>query len=143
MEEALKEAEIAFNKNEVPVGAVISFKDKIIARSHNQVEENKSATEHAEVKVINEASKYLNDWRLKDCTLCVTLEPCSMCLGAIRLSRISNLIFGAKDPSMGACGSVHDFSLDPKLGKPPRVISEFQSEKSTALLKNFFSQIRK
>ena len=103
---ALKEAEKAFKKNEVPVGCVIVKDDKVIARAHNLRQTKKSVLGHAEILAIEKASKKLNSWILEDCTIYVTLEPCPMCAGTILQSRIKKLVFAAQEPKFGACGSV-------------------------------------
>lgn len=105
MEYALKEAEKAYNKEELPVGAVIVFENRIIAKGHNQVETLKDPTAHAEILAITSAATYLSSKALLGCTLYVTLEPCSMCAGAIVLAKLENLYFGAYDNKAGACGS--------------------------------------
>ena len=138
MREALKEAKKAFFKNEVPVGAVIAYQEKIIARAHNKVENNKKVTQHAEILVIEKASRKLQDWRLQDCILCVTLEPCTMCMGAIKLARIPTLIIGAGDSEKGACGTLFDLSLDKRLGTVQKVISGVLKEECSGILKEFF-----
>ena len=106
MKEALKEAVKAYNKGEIPVGAVIVKDDKIIARAHNQKEEKKDTTKHAEILAIQKASKKLEAWRLQDCEMYVTLEPCSMCAGALIQARVKKVIIGTMDEKTGACGSV-------------------------------------
>ncbi len=105
MKEALKEAEKAYKKLEVPVGAVIVKDGKIIAKAYNQKEEKKSPTKHAEIIAIEKACKKLDNWRLNGCEMFVTLEPCPMCAGAIINSRIDKLYIGAKEEKSGACGS--------------------------------------
>ena len=105
MKEALKEAEKAYKKLEVPVGAVIVKDDKIIARAHNKKEEKNSPIMHAEIIAIEKACKRINNWRLTGCKMYVTLEPCPMCAGALVNSRIDKIYIGAKDPKTGACGS--------------------------------------
>ncbi|RMG41050.1 MAG: nucleoside deaminase [Candidatus Dadabacteria bacterium] len=143
MKEALKEAQLAFLSGEVPVGAVVAFRGEIIARAHNRVEELGMACAHAEMLAIEDASRELGNWRLSDCVLCVTLEPCSMCIGAIRLARIPLIVYGARDERLGACGSLYDLSLDPRLGSPPRVISGVQHDECVNLMKEFFKEQRK
>jgi tRNA(adenine34) deaminase len=143
MQEALAEAATAAKHNEVPVGAVIAHGDKIIGRGHNTTETDKTVIAHAEIHAINAATKVLDNWRLAECVLCVTLEPCTMCLGAIRLARIPTLIFGAGDSKQGAVGSLYDLSQDPRLGTVPRVISNVRALECEALLQIFFSMRRK
>ena len=106
MSEALKEAQRAFGEDEVPVGAVVVYKGKIIARGYNQVERLKDPTAHAEMLALTSATNYLGKKWLSEASIYVTIEPCSMCAGALVLARIKNLIYGADDPKTGACGSV-------------------------------------
>ncbi len=142
MEEALKEAHKAFLLDEVPVGAIITYKGEIIARGHNQREEDRDPTAHAELLAIQRASQVLGGWRLTGCSLYVTLEPCSMCAGALILARIENLIFGTTDPKAGACGSVLDLVRHPALNHRLRVRGGVLEKESKELLKKFFSRLR-
>ena len=142
MDLALAEAAIALHEGEVPVGAIVASADAILARDHNRIEQRRDATAHAELLAIQAASSAKKNWRLEDCVLCVTLEPCTMCTGAIKQSRIPVVVFGAQDPRLGACGSLYDLSQDPRNGPVPRVISGVQGEKCLALLKEFFRKIR-
>lgn len=135
-----KEAAI---KREVPIGAVLVLDSKIIAKSYNLVETTPSALEHAELRVIKEASTTLNKWRLTDCTLYITLEPCLMCAAAIRLARIPRIVFGAPDIRMGGFGSLLDINQHTIFGKPPEVTSGVMAEESAKLLKDFFKERRK
>ena len=143
MKEALKEAKKAYDKLEIPVGAVIVRDNKIIARAHNLKELKQDTTKHAEILAIKKASKKLNNWRLTDCEIYVTLEPCPMCAGAIINSRIKKVYIGAIDLKTGACGSKlnllqdYDFetSVESELG---RLEEECQS-----MLKDFFKELRK
>ena len=112
MEEALVEAKKAAAMGEVPVGAVIVQNDQIIARGHNRTETDRDPTAHAEMIAIRQAAKTLGGWRLPNCTMYVTLEPCSMCAGAIVWSRIERLVIGTEDPKAGACGSVFNIPQD-------------------------------
>jgi tRNA(adenine34) deaminase len=143
MKQALLEAKKASSSDEVPVGAVISHNSQIIGRGHNQTETSASVVHHAEMIAIQQASKHLQNWRLNECVLCVTLEPCTMCLGAIRLARIPVVVFGAGDSRQGAAGSLYDLSKDPRLGETPRVISGICSTECTSLLKEFFKGKRR
>ena len=142
MKEALKEAKKAAEKLEVPVGAVVVYKNEIIARGRNRREFSKNALFHAEIEAINNACKKLNSWRLIDCTLYVTLEPCPMCTGAIINSRISEVVYGAKDPKAGSCESVINlFSLP--YNHKPKVTSGILKEECSGILSDFFKKLRK
>ncbi len=142
MREALKEAQKAFEEDEVPVGAVIVYKSKIIARGHNQVERLKDPTAHAEMLALTSASAYLNAKWLNDVSVYVTIEPCSMCAGAFVLARIKKIIYGADDPKTGACGSVVDIVNNKKLNHRIDVKKGILKEECGALLKDFFKKKR-
>lgn len=142
MAEALKEARKAFEEDEVPVGAVIVYKGRIIARGRNQVERLKDPTAHAEIIALTSAANYLNSKWLKGASLYVTIEPCSMCAGALVLSRVKNLCFGAKDPKTGACGSVLNIVNHKKLNHRISVKKCVLEEESASLLKEFFKRKR-
>lgn len=143
MKIALKEAQKAKELDEVPIGAVIVLNGKVIAKAHNLREKNQSATAHAEVLAINKACKKLNSWRLNDCVLYVTLEPCTMCVGASILSRVDGIVYGAKDPKGGSLGSLYDISLIKGFNHYPWTVSGVCEEESAALLKDFFKNKRK
>lgn len=141
MKEALKEAKLAYDKLEVPVGCVIVKDDKIIARAHNLRETEKNVLFHAETLCISRACEALGRWRLADCDLYCTLEPCAMCSGAIIQSRIRHLYFGAKDPKTGAAGSKLDmFKVD--FNHEVIVTSGVNEEESTKIIKDFFKMLR-
>ncbi|MCG0275939.1 MAG: tRNA adenosine(34) deaminase TadA [Thermosediminibacteraceae bacterium] len=142
MREALKEAQKAFEKDEVPIGAVIAKDSRIIARAHNLRELAQDATAHAEVLAIRAACEVLGSWRLTGCSLYVTLEPCPMCAGAIILARLDRVVFGAWDPKAGAAGSVVDLFGIEKFNHHPEVISGVLAEECGTLLKEFFRQKR-
>jgi tRNA(adenine34) deaminase len=142
MHEALKEAKIAFEKDEVPVGCVITYKNRIISRAHNQVELLHDPTAHAEMIAITQATNLLNSKWLQDCSLYVTIEPCSMCAGALVLARINNIYFGAKDPKTGACGSVINIASNKKLNHRIKVKSGILEKECSLLLKDFFKKKR-
>ena len=142
MQAALVEAAIAAEQGEVPVGAIVSDGKEIVSRAHNIVEANHDPAGHAEVLALRKAAEKLGDWRLNDLILCVTLEPCTMCLGAIKQTRISTIVFGAHDAERGACGSLYDLSLDSRVGPVPRVISGIREDESVALLQKFFKAKR-
>jgi len=140
---AMDQARIAYTLGEVPIGAVIVKDDEVIACSYNQTEQLQNPTGHAELLVIESASKKLKTRRLLDCTLYVTLEPCAMCAGAIQHARISRLVYGAADPKTGACGSVVDLFANRQLAPHTSVTSGVLAEQSSALLRGFFAQRRK
>lgn len=142
MSAAIKEAEEACKKNEVPVGAVIVKKDVIIARAHNQVEMLQDPTAHAEIIAIGAAANNLGSWRLKGCTLYVTLEPCPMCAGAIVLSRLDRIVFGCFDQKMGACSTLYNIVQDERLNHRVEIISGILEEDSRILLREFFAKKR-
>ncbi len=143
MDEALREAILASEAGDVPIGAVIAKGSNIIARAHNQIELNHDATAHAEILAIQRASTELGDWRLTDAILCVTLEPCPMCAAAIRQSRLGTVLFGSYDPVRGGMGSLFDLSLDTRLGSPlPRVISGIKEKECRTILQDFFKSKR-
>ena len=143
MKQALKEAEKAYKKLEVPVGAVIVKDGKIIARGYNQKENKKDTTKHAEIIAIQEASKKLGSWRLIDCEMYVTLEPCSMCAGAIINSRIKKIYIGTKDEKTGAVGSVLNLLEDYKFNHKVEIESGIMQKECEKILKDFFKELRK
>jgi len=143
MQAALKEAQQAFQEEEVPVGAVIVHQGKIIARGHNQVERLKDPTAHAEIIAITSAANYLGTKWLNQASLYVTIEPCSMCAGALVLARIKNLYFGASDPKTGACGSVINIVNHKKLNHRIKVTTGIFQTECSSLLKDFFKKKRK
>ena len=142
MKEALKEAKKAFQKNEIPVGCVIVYNDKIIARGHNLRQTKKSVLGHAEIIAIQKANKKLNAWILDECTMYVTLEPCAMCAGAILQSRIKRLVFGAYEPKHGACGSIINLLDNNEFNHQVEITSNVLENESCAILKNFFQILR-
>ncbi len=135
---ALQEAENAFQNNEVPIGAVVVHKNKIIGRGYNQTEMLKDSTAHAEMLAITAASNHLQTKFLDDCDLYVTVEPCLMCSGAILLSRIKNLYFGTFEPKFGACGSLFNVIDSDKYNHRVNVFSGIYAEESKNLLEQFF-----
>ena len=141
MKEALKLAQEAFDDGEVPVGCVIVRGEEIVGRGRNRREKDKSALAHAEVEAISEACRNLGGWRLWECTLYVTLEPCPMCAGAIINARIPRVVYGASDQKFGAVGSVCSlFSMD--FNHHPRVESGIREEEAAALMTEFFRNLR-
>ena len=143
MKIALKEAEKAFDEGEVPVGAIVVRSNHIIGKGHNQVEQLKDATAHAEMIAITAAANFLRDWRLEDCNLYVTKEPCAMCAGAIINSRIKTLIFGCYDEDSGCCGSLYQICHDPRLPHRTAVKGGILEDDCLSLLVSFFKSKRK
>ena len=143
MKEALKEAKKAYDKLEVPVGAIIVKDGKIIARAHNLKETKFDTTNHAEIIAIQKASKKLKSWRLLDCEMYVTLEPCSMCAGAIINSRIKKVYIGANDEKTGAVGSVLNLFEDYKFNHNVEFEKGILKEDCENILKDFFKNLRK
>lgn len=142
MQEALRQARIAFDAEEVPVGAVIVQDKRIIARAYNQVELLKDATAHAEMLAITQAAHALGDWRLAEATLFVTKEPCPMCAGAITLSRIKRIVFGARDERAGGAGTVFAITSAKGLNHTVAVTAGVKELESRQLLQDFFRQRR-
>ena len=169
MEQALDEARQAKAEGEVPIGAVLAMPVverplveqerssnlpesifhqngigfEVIARAHNRVERQRDATAHAEIEVLKKASSVLGKWRLGEAILCVTLEPCVMCVGAIRLARVGCVAFGASDSRMGGMGTVADFAMESRLGPAPEVVKGVREEECRSLLKEFFKELRR
>lgn len=141
MKIAINEAKKAYTKNEVPIGACIVYDGMVIARGHNLRETKNISTMHAEIVTINKACKKLNTWKLEDCTLYVTLEPCIMCAGAIIQSRIKKVVYGAKDNRFGAFGSYIDVPKY-KFNHEVEIISGVMEEECSNLIKNFFKELR-
>jgi len=140
--EALRQAQKACTVGEVPVGAVVVREDKIIARAHNQVELLKDATAHAEMLVLTQAEAAVGDWRLIDCDLYVTKEPCAMCAGALVHTRIRRVIFGCADPAAGAAGSVVNLLQMPGFNHQCQITSGVLQKECAAILQDFFRKRR-
>lgn len=143
MQIALQQAQLAAELGEVPVGAVIVKDQQIIAVAHNQPIALHDPSAHAEIQAMRLAAKILGNYRLTDCTLYVTLEPCAMCAGAIQHARLAHLVYGASDPKTGACGSVVDLMADKKLNHHTQVLAGVMASECGALLSDFFKQRRK
>jgi len=143
MQAALREAIAAADADEVPVGCVIVHEGLIVGRGRNQTEALQDATAHAEIVAIGAASNALGTWRLHECTLYVTLEPCAMCAGAIILARLGRLVYGAPDPKAGACGSVLDVIHERRLNHRVEVTEGVLAEECGALLREFFARKRR
>ena len=139
MGEALRQAAKADEAGEVPVGAVIVREGKIIARAYNQVELLKDATAHAEMLALTQAEEFTGDWRLNDCTLYVTKEPCPMCAGAMVHARLARVVFGASDPKAGAAGSAMNLLQFPTLNHRCEITRGAREPECRALLQNFFA----
>ena len=142
MLEAMKEAEKAFAEGEVPVGAALYHGNTLLWADHNRREAQKDPTAHAEMLCLRNGAAKLGDWRLKDCTLYVTLEPCPMCSGALLMSRLGRCVFGAADPEAGCCGSIYDLPADPLLHGHTVWEQSDSGEECRELLNRFFSERR-
>lgn len=142
MSEALRQAQQAYKAGEVPVGAVVERSGKIIARAWNQVELLKDATAHAEMLALTKAEAVVGDWRLTDCTLYVTKEPCPMCAGAIVHTRLRRVVYGAADPKAGAAGSALNLLQFPSFNHKCEVTGKIMEEQCRALLRRFFAEQR-
>ncbi len=142
MELAFREAQAAFEETEVPIGAVVVINGQVYGRGHNRTEALKDATAHAEMIAITSATEKLGDWRLEDAVLYCTIEPCAMCAGAAVLSRIKTIVYGAKDPRFGACGSLFDIPTDIRLNHRIEIIPGVMEQEAIDLMQLFFRQVR-
>lgn len=142
MHEALAEARLAFDEQEVPVGAVIVHQERVIARAHNQREALHDPTAHAEMIAITQAAEALSAWRLLDCTLYVTLEPCPMCAGAIVQARLPTVVYGTTDPKAGACHTLYQIASDSRLNHQAAVFGGVLADDCRTILQEFFLQQR-
>ena len=142
MYEALMEAAAAEELAEVPIGAVVVHNGQVIGRGHNLRETSNDPTTHAEMIAIREAAAHLGSWRLLDCTLYVTLEPCVMCMGAIILARIPELVYGCRDPRAGAVGSIYNFADDDRFNHRVRVREGVLQQECSCQLSGFFRRLR-
>jgi tRNA(adenine34) deaminase len=143
MKEALKEAQKAYDENEVPIGAVAVFKNQIIGRGHNQTEQLQDPTAHAEIIAITAAANALSSWRLTDVEIYTTVEPCVMCAGALVLARVKKIIFGIRDEKFGGCGSVFNIVSEKKLNHQIEIEQGLLKEQAIGLMKKFFEKKRK
>jgi tRNA(adenine34) deaminase len=143
MDEAIAEAELAAAHGDVPIGAVVVTDGEVIARGRNRREVDTDPTAHAEILALREAARTLGTWRLEGCTLYVTLEPCTMCAGALVLARLDRLVFGADDPKAGAVGALYDIPRDPRLNHQVEVVRGVRSERCSELLRSFFAARRR
>ncbi len=139
---ALEQARAALAHGDVPVGAVVLLDGNIIAARHNEREQLQDPTAHAEVLALRDASEVLGRWRLEDCTLVVTLEPCVMCAGALLSARIGKLVYGAANFESGATASLYNVTSDPRLGHNPPVVHGLLADESSELLRSFFAELR-
>lgn len=142
MKEAIKQARKAAKIDEVPIGCVIVYEDRIIARGYNRRNTDKSTLAHAEISAIKKASKVIGDWRLEDCTLYVTLEPCQMCAGAIVQARIPRVVIGTMNAKAGCAGSVYNLLQEPRFNHQVEVIYDVLREECTDMLTSFFIRLR-
>lgn len=143
MREAIIEAEKAEQLGEVPIGAVVVYRGQVIGRGHNLRETNRQPTAHAEMMAIEQASRHLGAWRLLDCQLYVTLEPCPMCAGAIIQARMAQMIYGAPDPKAGCAGTLMNLLQEERFNHQTSVISGVLADTCSEMLSNFFRQLRR
>ncbi len=143
MKEALKQAKKAYNLCEAPIGCVIVYEDKIIARGYNRRNTDKSTLAHAEILAIKKASKYMGDWRLEDCTMYITLEPCQMCAGAIVQSRMKRVVVGAMNKKAGCAGSVINLLDMKEFNHQVELTTGVMEEECSVLISGFFKKLRK
>ena len=142
MRAAIDEACAALEAGDVPVGAVVVHRGRIIGRGHNERERLQDPTAHAEILALTAAAANMGSWRLLECTLYVTLEPCVMCAGAVVHARMDRLVFGAADPKAGACGSIYNITADPRLNHQVRTVGGVLEEACADVLRSFFKQQR-
>ena len=143
MREALKQAKKAAKIGDTPIGCVIVYDGAIIARGYNRRNKDKNTLAHAEITAIRRATKVIGDWRLEGCTIYVTLEPCSMCAGAMVLARVSRLVIGTMDPKAGACGSVRNIAADDRLNHRIEITVGVLEEVCSSQLRDFFREKRR
>jgi tRNA(adenine34) deaminase len=140
---ALEEAELALKEGEVPIGAVIVHGERVVGRAHNQREQLRDPTAHAEMIAITQAASALGSWRLDGCTLYVTLEPCPMCAGAILQARIPTVVYGAADPKAGAVQTLYRLLEDPRLNHRCQIVARVLAERCSEILRRFFQEQRR
>ena len=143
MNMALEQAHIAYDKGEVPIGCVIVYNDEIIGRGANLRVTKGNVLAHAEIIAINEACGFIGDWRLEDCTLFVTVEPCPMCAGAILQARIKEVVFGARNPKAGCAGSIYNVLQDSRFNHYVEITEGIMKEECSGIMKDFFKRFRK
>ena len=142
MKDALKQAKKAYALGEVPIGCVIVYQDKIIGRGYNRRNTDKNTLSHAEITAINKASKYIGDWRLEECTLYVTLEPCQMCAGAILQARIPEVVIGCMNPKAGCAGSILNILQMPAFNHQVNITKGILEDTCSDMLTTFFKELR-
>ena len=142
MREALKQARKAYRLGEVPIGCVIVYEDKVIARGYNRRKTDKNTLSHAELQAIKKASRVMGDWRLEECTMYVTLEPCQMCSGAIVQARIPQVVIGCMNPKAGCAGSILNLLQMPQFNHQVEIVRGVMEEECSVLLKTFFKELR-
>jgi len=142
MRMAIDAAHIAEENGDVPIGAVIVYENQIIGRAYNQREQLTDPTAHAEIIALTQAATFMETWRLHECTIYVTLEPCPMCAGALVLARLDRLVFGCEDPKTGACGSLYDIVRDTRLNHRLEVTSGVLADDCAKVLRDFFARRR-
>ena len=140
---ALEEAQRAYDEDEAPIGAVIVHQDRVIASAHNQREQLNDPTAHAEMIAITQAAEALRSWRLENCILYVTLEPCPMCAGAIVQARVPLVVYGAADPKAGACDTLYHIVSDPRLNHRARLVAGVLADRCAFVLSEFFARKRR
>lgn len=143
MKEAIKQARRAVKLGEVPIGCVIVYKDQIIGRGYNRRNTDKSTLSHAEITAIKKASRFMDDWRLEECTLYVTLEPCQMCSGAIVQARIPRVVMACRNPKAGCAGSILNILQMEEFNHQVEITEGIRGEECSLMLKNFFKDLRK
>ncbi len=142
MKAAIEQAKIAEENGDVPIGAVIVYKNQIIAKAYNQRQQLNDPTAHAEIIALTQAAAFVQNWRLNGCTIYVTLEPCPMCAGALVLARLDRLVYGCDDPKSGACGSIYNIVADERLNHRLQVTAGVLAEDCGAQLQSFFQKRR-
>ena len=142
MQAAIRQALIAEENGDVPIGAIIVYKNQIIAKAYNQRQQLNDPTAHAEIIALTQAAEYIGNWRLGDCSIYVTLEPCPMCAGALVLARLDRLVFGCLDPKAGACGSLYNIVQDDRLNHRVELTSGVMGDQCNQLLQEFFAKRR-
>ena len=140
---ALEQAQIAYDNGEVPIGCVIVYNDEIIGKGANRRVTDGNVLSHAEIIAINEACHYMNDWRLEDCTLYVTVEPCPMCSGAILQARIPKVVYGTRNPKAGCVGSIYNLLQDDRFNHRAEVVENVLHDECSQIMKDFFKRFRK